>query len=194
MTCCHLSFVTASNQTDCALNFSSPSSSSSSSRVGTSTDVTQYCCIRTNCTSSFSLHAPMIFSLSDFSLMSSNDYIWVTSACRSPLYIHERNHRPLQKHTQQITSHSRGYLWMTKSFPYARVSHVGADRWRPRAQLVHDSGEPTTGYTVHAGSSLRKLYSFIIIIIILLRAVATAARPAVTPASRRRWGALNAAE
>lgn len=76
---------------------------------------------------------------------------------------------------------------MTKSFPYVRLSHVGADRWRPGAQLVHDSGEPTTGYTVHAASSLRKLYSLIIII----RDVATAARPAVTPPSR---GVLNAAE
>lgn len=69
--------------------------------------------------------------------------------------------------------------WMTKSFPYVRLSHVGADRWRPGAQLVHDSGKPSTGYTVHAASSLRKLYSFIII-----RDVATAVRPAVTPPSR----------
>lgn len=44
---------------------------------------------------------------------------------------------------------------------------------------MHDSGEPTTGYTVHAGSSLRKLYTFIIV-----RDVATAAQPAVTPPSR----------
>lgn len=68
---------------------------------------------------------------------------------------------------------------MTESFPYVRLSHVGADRWRPGAQLVHDSGEPTAGYTVHAGSSLHKLYTFIIIII----DVATAARPAVTSPS-----------
>lgn len=74
---------------------------------------------------------------------------------------------------------SQRLSWMSKSFPYVRLSHVGADRWRPGAQLVHDSGEPSTGYTVHAASSLRKLYSFIII-----RDVATAARPAVTPPSR----------
>lgn len=79
-------------------------------------------------------------------------------------------------------SKSQRLSWMTKSFPYVRLSHVGADRWRPGAQLVHDSGEPSTGYTVHAASSLRKLYSFIII-----RDVATAGRPAVTPPSRRSW-------
>lgn len=76
---------------------------------------------------------------------------------------------------------------MSKSFPYMPFSHVGVDRWRRTAELVHESGKSTTGYTVQRGgvrggghkasrrsASLRKLYSFIII-----RNLGTAALPVV---------------
>lgn len=72
---------------------------------------------------------------------------------------------------------------MSKSFPYMPFSHVGVDRWRRAAEVVHESGYTVRrggvrGGGVHKASrrsaSLRKLYSFIIV-----RNLVTVALPVV---------------